>query len=259
MSQPGSVHLTHVSLTLPGSSSGRKILDDISLELKPGTATALLGRSGSGKTTLLRAVNALTRPTSGEVFVDGTDILALASEDLRQLRHRIGYVIQETGLFPHMTIERNVALALELSGRSKSEQQSRAAELLALVGLDPVSFARRHPHQLSGGQRQRVGLARALAAQPSILLLDEPFGALDPLTRAEMQSLLHTLLQRVQTTTLLVTHDLQEALYLADTIVFMEAGKIHATLTPQQVNASSDSHVVAYRNAAQGHHAEVQP
>ncbi len=256
MTKPGSVRLTHVSLMLPGSSLQRKILDDISLELKPGTVTALLGRSGSGKTTLLRTVNALVRPTSGEVSIDGTNILSLNEEELRKLRHRIGYVIQETGLFPHMTLERNVVLALELSGRSKQEQQARAADLLNLVGLDAASYANRKPNQLSGGQRQRAGLARALAAEPPILLLDEPFGALDPLTRAEMQTLLHHLLERVSTTALLVTHDLQEALYLANEIVFMDEGRIHARLTPQEIATSRDGQIVAYRNAAQGRHEE---
>jgi osmoprotectant transport system ATP-binding protein len=251
MAEPGSVQLTHVSLALPDS---RLILDDVSLDLKPGTTTALLGRSGSGKTTLLRMVNALVLPTSGSVVVDGTNVLGLSPEELRKLRHRVGYVIQETGLFPHMTIGRNVALPLELSGKSAAEQERRSAELLQLVSLDPASFAQRHPHQLSGGQRQRAGLARALASEPMLLLLDEPFGALDPLTRAEMQTLLRDLLRRVKTTALLVTHDLNEALYLADNIVFMEAGKVISRTTPEQVRTSLDPAIVAYRNAAGGNH-----
>src|ERR1700744_3986941 len=169
-----------VSFTVEG---GRQLLSDISLTVEAGTTTALLGRSGSGKTTLLRTVNALVRPTSGRVLVGGQDI---AEADVIALRRGIGYVIQEAGLFPHMSIERNVGMALELAGKPKAEIAARAAEMLRWVGL-PEDVAKRHPWQLSGGQRQRVGLARALASDPEVLLMDEPFGALDPITRAELQ------------------------------------------------------------------------
>jgi osmoprotectant transport system ATP-binding protein len=165
----------------------------------------------------------------------------------------MGYVIQETGLFPHFNIERNVGLVPEAEGRPREERLRRSHELLTAVGLDPASFAHRFPHQLSGGQRQRVGLARALAAEPKILLMDEPFGALDPLTRAEMQDmlrdLLHQLPGRAPTTVLLVTHDLDEALYLADRIVLLEAGKLIANLEPAAFLHSTQPEIVSYVRA----------
>ena len=170
---------------------GRLLLDSISLALEEGTVTAILGRSGSGKTTLLRTVNRMVEPTDGQVLINGRDAL---QADLIALRRGMGYVIQETGLFPHFNVERNVALVLEAKGRPRAERLQRSHDLLTTVGLEPATFATRHPHQLSGGQRQRVGLARALAADPPILLMDEPFGALDPLTRAEMQDMLKELL-----------------------------------------------------------------
>lgn len=262
MATAGSVELTNVSLSLPvsrleqtaGENAERCILDNVSFHFRPGSATALLGRSGSGKTTLLRTINALIRPTSGEVKVDGQNILRLSEADLRAVRRHIGYVIQETGLFPHMTIGRNVAMPLEVSGAEKSQRKRRANELMEMVGLAPATFASRYPHQLSGGQRQRAGLARALAAQPSILLLDEPFGALDPLTRTEMQALLKCLLHEVKTTAIFVTHDLQEAMYLADEIAFVSKGQIALAMTPQEIGESSEPMVEAYRNAAEGLH-----
>jgi osmoprotectant transport system ATP-binding protein len=227
----------------------RPLLSDISFALEQGTTTALLGRSGSGKTTLLRTVNALVVPTSGEVRVAGR---ATHTQNPIELRRNIGYVIQETGLFPHMTVERNAALALELANRPKSEQRSRAQEVLQLAGLDP-SFSSRYPWQLSGGQRQRVGLARALATDPAVLLLDEPFGALDPITRAEMQTMLRDLLTRLQShseaeakTALLVTHDLDEALYLATRVIFLEQGTVAADLPASEVLKSGNPHVQAY-------------
>ncbi|MGB6192399.1 MAG: ATP-binding cassette domain-containing protein, partial [Terracidiphilus sp.] len=161
------------------TAQGRLLLDNISIALEEGTTTAVLGRSGSGKTTLLRTVNRMIQATGGDVFVHGASV---GDADLIALRRSIGYVIQETGLFPHFTVERNVGLVLEAAGRPRAERIERSHELLTAVGLDPASFAARYPHQLSGGQRQRVGLARALAAEPEILLMDEPFAALDPLT-----------------------------------------------------------------------------
>jgi osmoprotectant transport system ATP-binding protein len=252
---PGAgISFANVSYTLPT----RPLLRDINLALEPGTTTAILGRSGSGKTTLLRMVNALVIPTTGEVCVGGKSTQAYEPTELRR---KIGYVIQETGLFPHMTVERNANLALELAGQSPREREARTAEVLALVGLDSVSsdfaeFRARYPWQLSGGQRQRVGLARALATDPAVLLMDEPFGALDPLTRAEMQTMLRDLLQRVGKTVLLVTHDLDEALYLAQRAVFLESGEVVADLATQDVLQSQNPHVRAYVAAV---HRAVQP
>jgi osmoprotectant transport system ATP-binding protein len=231
------------------TAQGRLLLDRISLALEEGTMTAVLGRSGSGKTTLLRTVNRMIEPTSGEVLVDGTPI---REAEIIGLRRGMGYVIQETGLFPHFNVERNAGLVLEAEGRPRPERIRRSHELLAAVGLDPASFALRFPHQLSGGQRQRVGLARALAAEPTILLMDEPFGALDPLTRAEMQDMLRDLLRKLagnSKTVLLVTHDLDEALYLADRIVLLEAGKLIANLEPAAFLHSTQPEVVSYVRA----------
>jgi len=229
---------------------GRLLLDRISLTLEEGTITAVLGRSGSGKTTLMRTVNRMVEPTGGEVLVHGTNV---RDADVIALRRGMGYVIQETGLFPHFNIERNAGLVLEAEGRPRDERLRRSHELLSAVGLDPASFAHRFPHQLSGGQRQRVGLARALAAEPKILLMDEPFGALDPLTRAEMQDMLRELLRTLpgseKKTVLLVTHDLDEALYLADRIVLLEQGKLIANLEPAAFLASTQPEVVSYADA----------
>lgn len=228
------------------TAQGRVLLDRIALALEPGTVTAVLGRSGSGKTTLLRTVNRLLDATGGAVLVNGSDV---RQADLIQLRRGIGYVIQETGLFPHFTVERNVGVVLEAEGTSYEERKRRSRELLAIVGLDPESFGSRHPHQLSGGQRQRVGLARALAAEPAILLMDEPFGALDPLTRAEMQDMLRDLMSRLQKTVLLVTHDLDEALYLGHHIVLLSESKLIACLTPEEFMRSDAPEIVAYIQA----------
>jgi osmoprotectant transport system ATP-binding protein len=225
---------------------GRVLLDRISFVIEEGTTTAILGRSGSGKTTLLRTVNRMVEPTGGQVLVNGKDVSAT---DVIELRRGIGYVIQETGLFPHITVERNVAMVPEISGTSRSDRRKRCHELLSTVDLDPKSFAQRYPHQLSGGQRQRVGLARALAAEPSILLMDEPFGALDPLTRAEMQDMLRDVLARLRKTVILITHDLNEALYLASRIILMADGKLIADLPSCDFLGSSHPEVQAYVRA----------
>ena len=222
------------------------LLDRISLDIAEGTTTAVLGRSGSGKTTLLRTVNRMIEPTGGEVLVDEKSVREI---DLIGLRRGIGYVIQESGLFPHFNVERNVGLVLEAEGRPKAERIQRSHELLGVVGLDAERFAKRYPHQLSGGQRQRVGLARALAAEPKILLMDEPFGALDPLTRAEMQDMLRELMGRIRKTVLLVTHDLDEALFLAHNIVLLGDGKLIANLTPEEFLSSEESAVRDYVRA----------
>jgi osmoprotectant transport system ATP-binding protein len=243
------VEFAKVSYTLPVAAhehAGRVLLRDISLQLEAGTTTALLGRSGSGKTTLLRTVNRLVTPTSGEVLVGGK---SARDYDTVELRRSIGYVIQETGLFPHMTVERNAGMALELAGCSKQEIATRVREILALAGLEYEEFRGRYPWQLSGGQRQRVGLARALATDPMVMLMDEPFGALDPLTRAEMQTMLLGLLKRVGKTVLVVTHDLDEALYLASRVVFLADGVVVVDLPAGQVLQSDNHHVKDYINA----------
>lgn len=249
------IELRSVSLA---TAQGRLLLDKISLSLEEGTTTAILGRSGSGKTTLLRTVNRMIEPSGGEVWVHGENVRAAG---LIELRRGMGYVIQETGLFPHFNVERNVGLVLEAQGCGRAERVRRSNELLATVGLGselgsglgsglgPEGFAQRFPHQLSGGQRQRVGLARALAAEPRILLMDEPFGALDPLTRAEMQDMLRELLGRLKKTVLLVTHDLDEALYLAHRIVLLSNGKLIASLKPAEFLRSNQPEVEAYVKA----------
>jgi osmoprotectant transport system ATP-binding protein len=242
------IEFSGVSLRIENN---RTLLDGIDLSLANGSVTALLGRSGSGKTTLLRMVNRLTRPSAGTVRVHGEDV---EQKNVIALRRGIGYVIQETGLFPHLTTARNVMMVPELAGGARSQSSARLQELLQAVGLDAAQFAERYPHQLSGGQRQRVGLARALAAEPAILLMDEPFGALDPLTRAEMQDMLRTLLARLRKedkakTVLLVTHDLDEAMYLADRIVLIEAGRIAADLVPASFLSAGDGSVAEYVQA----------
>ncbi|MGC1462641.1 MAG: ATP-binding cassette domain-containing protein [Terracidiphilus sp.] len=237
------IEFRHLSVAAP---QGPMILQDISLALEEGTTTAILGRSGSGKSTLLRTVNRMISPKSGEVLVQGKNVSA---GDVIALRRGMGYVIQETGLFPHFTVERNVGLVLEAEERPREERARRSHELLTAVGLDPDEFARRFPHQLSGGQRQRVGLARALAAEPAILLMDEPFGALDPLTRAEMQDMLRTLLTGLKKTVLLVTHDLDEALYLGDRIVLLHEGSVVADLDPETFMQSRQVEIEAYVRA----------
>jgi osmoprotectant transport system ATP-binding protein len=232
-----------VGLTTP---DGRVILDHVSLQIAKGSTTALLGRSGSGKTTLLRMVNRLIEPTAGRVMVE-----AKATTDWNPivLRRSIGYVIQETGLFPHFDAQRNIGAVLEIEGRPKQEIAERSRQLFTQVGLDYATFARRLPYQLSGGQRQRVGLARALAAEPELLLMDEPFGALDPLTRAEMQDMLRDLLRRLHKTVLLVTHDLDEALYLASHLVLLEGGKVVANLPAGEFLGSQIPAVQSYVRA----------
>ena len=237
------IEFRDISYRLPG---GRLLLDRVSLKLEPGTTTALLGRSGSGKTTLLRMVNRMAEPTGGEILLEGR---RLRTQDPVTLRRSIGYVIQETGLFPHISVERNVSLVPELKGESRAAIVGRTSELLQMVGLDPAQFAKRMPHELSGGQRQRVGLARALAAEQKILLMDEPFGALDPLTRAEMQDGLLDLMVKIPKTVLLVTHDLDEALYLASQVILLEQGRVVATLASTDFMQSEIPEVQQYVQA----------
>ncbi len=250
MMATGGVEFADVSFTVGDVASGvgRALLRHVSFVCAPGTTTALLGRSGSGKTTLLRTVNGLVQPSSGRVVVGGKDV---ATSDLLALRHGIGYVIQESGLFPHMSIGRNITMSLELAGKHKlPEMRERAAEALRRVGLE-ADLLKRWPWQLSGGQRQRVGVARALLNEPKVLLMDEPFGALDPLTRAEMQTMLRDLLRDGEVTTLVVTHDLPEALFLADRVVLMEAGVVVGNVAAGEVMESAEPAVQAYVRATQ--------
>jgi osmoprotectant transport system ATP-binding protein len=209
----------------------REIVSQISLEVPAGETLVLLGRSGSGKTTLLRLINRLLTPAEGQVLVRGR---STQDWDPIRLRRSIGYVIQDAGLFPHYTVAENVALVPTLEKWDKARIAQRVDELLSLVGLDPKDFARRLPRELSGGQRQRVGVARALAADPPILLMDEPFGALDPVTRAELQREFISLAKRLSKTIVFVTHDLREALLLASRIILLQAGRIVASAPPRE-------------------------
>ena len=227
------------------SVNGIQVLSGLNLRVAHGEILVLLGRSGSGKTTTLKLVNRLVTPTSGQVLVNGK---ANDQVDVIQLRRGIGYVIQEAGLFPHFTVERNIGLVPKIEGWPQERVRARVEEMLQLVGLTP-DLASRYPHQLSGGQRQRVGVARALAADPAILLMDEPFGALDPLTRDELQREFLLLQQRVHKTVVFVTHDLREALRLASRIALMEAGKLVTVLTPAEFLTSSDPWASAYVHA----------
>lgn len=221
----------------------RPILKDLSLEVRRGETLVLLGRSGSGKTTALRLVNRLLEPSSGEVLVDGQPTVRC---DPIRLRRKIGYVIQEAGLFPHFTVERNIGLVPELEHWPENRRKERVAETLRVVGLDPSEFASRHPHELSGGQRQRVGVARALAADPPLLLMDEPFGALDPLTRAEMQEEFLSIQQGLGKTIVFVTHDLREALLLGTRVGLLEAGELAGLYEPEAFLRSTEPLAAAY-------------
>jgi osmoprotectant transport system ATP-binding protein len=209
---------------------GRVLVSNVSLAIAAGETVVLLGRSGSGKTTLLRLINRMLEPSTGEVLVAGR---ATSEWNPFELRRGIGYVIQEAGLFPHFTVAENIALVPTLEKWDGQRIAGRVAELLKLVGLGGGEFARRYPRELSGGQRQRVGVARALAADPQILLMDEPFGALDPVTRAELQREFAELARRLGKTIVFVTHDLREALLLATRIVLLQDGKIVASGAPQ--------------------------
>ncbi|MCA9287749.1 MAG: ATP-binding cassette domain-containing protein [Phycisphaerales bacterium] len=207
----------------------------VSLQIRKGETFVLLGASGCGKTTLLRMVNRLIEPTRGRVEVDGQDVLA---QPVLALRRRMGYAAQSVGLFPHMSVLDNAAIPLRLRGQDRRVRQARAEACLTLVGLDPGEFGRRRPAQLSGGQQQRVGIARALAADPEILLMDEPFGALDAITRAQMQEELIRLKGALGKTIVFVTHDLFEALLLADRIGVMNAGALEQIGTGRELMAA---------------------
>ncbi|MCA9795359.1 MAG: ATP-binding cassette domain-containing protein, partial [Candidatus Eremiobacteraeota bacterium] len=198
-------------------------VDHIDLDIGEGELFSLLGSSGCGKTTTLRLINRLIEPTGGRIVVSGREV---REWDAIQLRRAIGYVVQAGGLFPHMTVERNIALVCEVEGWPQQRRRRRAHELLELVGLDPKEHAQRYPRELSGGQRQRVGVARSLALDPDTVLLDEPFGALDPMTRSELHHEFLRLKQRVKTTMVIVSHDIDEAFKLGDRIALMRAGRV---------------------------------
>jgi len=234
------VQFQNVSYSLPTAAN---IIVNLNLSVEQGETLVLLGESGSGKTTTLKFVNRLLIPTTGEVRVEGKTTTAW---DPIALRRRIGYVIQEGGLFPHFTIARNVGLVPSLSRWDQSRIDERVRELLSLVGLDPERFAERYPRELSGGQRQRVGVARALAADPPLLLLDEPFGALDPLTRASLQKEFADLTARLGKTAIVVTHDVREALILGKRIALMHEGKLVLLETPERFLASTNPQARAY-------------
>jgi osmoprotectant transport system ATP-binding protein len=228
------------------TNGNRELISGLDLTVARGETLMLLGRSGSGKTTTLKLINRLLDATQGEVRVDGRSTVAW---DAIRLRRHIGYAIQEAGLFPHYTVAENVALIPRLERWDAARVRSRVAEVLQLVGLPADQFAERYPDQLSGGQRQRVGLARALAADPEILLMDEPFGALDPITRAELQQEFLALKQRLSKTVVFVTHDVAEALLLGDRIALMDSGKLMGVFTPEDFLRSPDQAVKPYVSA----------
>jgi osmoprotectant transport system ATP-binding protein len=236
------IEFRDVAYALP---TGQELLSGLNLQVQPGETLVLLGRSGSGKTTTLKLINRLLTPTGGEVRVNG---VPNAKADVIRLRRSIGYVIQDVGLFPHFTVQRNIGLVPRIEGWPAERIHRRVKELLQLVGLE-APLASRYPHQLSGGQRQRVGVARALAANPAILLMDEPFGALDALTRDQLQREFHLLQQRLGKTVVFVTHDLREALRLGSRIALMEAGKLVTVLSPTEFLRSSDPLAAAYVQA----------
>jgi len=222
--------------------AGPLILDHVSMPVEEGSILALLGASGSGKTTALRLINRLAQPDHGRVIVLGRSV---NEWDVVELRRRIGYVIQEGGLFPHFTVERNVGLVPERMGVSPARVRQRVYELLELVGLEPKDSMGRFPRELSGGQRQRVGLARALAADPPLLLFDEPFGALDPITRRRLQEEFRGLVRRLSKTAIIVTHDLAEACRVADEIVVLHEGRVAQRAAPKELLAGPASGYVA--------------
>jgi osmoprotectant transport system ATP-binding protein len=236
------IEFRDVAYALP---NGQPLLQGLNLEVQRGETLILLGRSGSGKTTTLKLVNRLLTPSGGEVRVNG---VRTAESDVIRLRRSIGYVIQDVGLFPHFTVERNIGIVPRIEGWPAERIHRRIEELLRMVGLEP-QLAARYPHQLSGGQRQRVGVARALAADPAILLMDEPFGALDALTRDQLQREFLSLQQRLKKTVVFVTHDLREALRLGSRIALMEAGKLVTVLPPEDFLRSSDPLAAAYVQA----------
>ncbi len=238
------IDFRQVSFRINGT---HELLRELNLQVERGETLVLLGRSGSGKTTTLKLINSLLQPSDGEVRVDGRPT---TTWDVIRLRRMIGYVIQDVGLFPHFTVERNIALVPRIESWPAERTKKRVDELLQLMGLDS-QIASRYPRELSGGQRQRVGVARALAADPPILLMDEPFGALDPITRAELQREFASLQERLHKTVVFVTHDMREALLLGSRIALLEAGSLVAVHTPEEFVQSKEPLVQAYMEAFQ--------
>ncbi len=226
-----------VSFTRPG---GTRVLDHFNLAVEPGEVVALVGRSGAGKTTILKLINRLLEPDAGDVLVEGKSTRAW--EPIR-LRRRVGYVLQDVGLFPHMTVGANIGVVPQLEGWASDRISTRVGEMLDLIGLDRTTFANRWPDELSGGQRQRVGVARALAVDPPMLLMDEPFGALDPITRVELHEEFKRIQSRVKKTIVIVTHDMREAFALATRIGVLDDGVLIACETPDKLQAATDPRV----------------
>ncbi len=234
------IELAGVTKHFPGAA--RPAVDNLTLTIATGQVCVLIGPSGCGKTTTLRMVNRLVDPDAGTIAIDGRDVTSL---DVVALRRGIGYVIQQGGLFPHWTIARNIATVPALLGWEPARIAARVDELLALVGMEPAQFRHRHPRELSGGQRQRVGVARALAGDPPVLLMDEPFGALDPITRSRLQDELLAILRHLAKTVVLVTHDIDEALRLADRIAVLREGCLVQHATPAALLAHPADDFVA--------------
>jgi osmoprotectant transport system ATP-binding protein len=237
--------------------SGVPLISGLNLSVSRGETLVLLGRSGSGKTTTLKLINRLLELTEGEILIGGRPI---ASWDPIQLRRGIGYVIQDAGLFPHWTVERNVGLVPTLERWPEEKVQARVREMLLLVGLPPEEFAERRPSALSGGQKQRVGVARALASDPPILLMDEPFAALDPITRADLQSEFRALALRLQKTIVFVTHDVREALFLATRIALLDHGRLVGVYAPTEFLKAPEPEIQAFAESLEpgGGHKGVQ-
>ncbi|MEO8725613.1 MAG: ATP-binding cassette domain-containing protein [Acidobacteriaceae bacterium] len=227
-------------LPMPG---GRALISDLNLSVPTGKVTMLLGRSGSGKTTALKLINRLLVPSAGSVRVNGA---ATQEWDPIRLRRGIGYAIQEVGLFPHYSVERNIAIVPRLEGWDSARIRARVREVLEIIGLPSEKFAARYPDELSGGERQRVGLARALAADPPILLMDEPFGALDPLSRMQIQQQFLQVQRRLKKTVVFVSHDLSEALLLGDHIAFLDNGRLRGVFSPHDFLHSNDTQIQPY-------------
>jgi osmoprotectant transport system ATP-binding protein len=242
------IQFQDVSLTIR---DGKSLIEHLNFDVVRGETLVLLGRSGSGKTTTLKLINRLLEPTGGQLRVESKPT---ADWDPIELRRHIGYVIQDTGLFPHFTVERNIAVVPRLKNWPEQKTRDRVGELLELVGLDAGMFAHRYPRELSGGQRQRVGVARALAADPPIVLMDEPFGALDPLTRAQLQREFAALTERLKKTIVFVTHDIREAFVLATRIGLFKDGRLIELATPEEFAASSDPEAKAFNDSLKEHH-----
>ncbi|MGX6979388.1 ABC transporter ATP-binding protein [Vagococcus elongatus] len=219
-----------------------KVIDNLNLEIKSGQLVVLVGPSGCGKTTTLQLINRLIDPTEGKIYLNGVDIQTI---DPVELRRSIGYVIQEIGLFPHMTIEQNVEIVPKLLGWSQEKRSARTLELLQMVGMDAETYLHRYPSDLSGGQQQRIGVLRALAVEPPLILMDEPFGALDPITRDNLQDEIKKLQKRLNKTIVFVTHDMDEAIKIADVIVLMQKGRIVQAASPDELLSNPKNDFVA--------------